>query len=267
MTPRLSRRGVLAGMAGFGVAGVGLTTRLGRRPPYTHYTHAQTQGTERLLRVAWAAFYNGAVVEAQNGSTETNATRILYPGTSPLYVDEVSGPVITLGNVVPGDGGALAVGLLVEALPEGEEAMDIWVRATLTENLENGAKDPEIWDPKEDDPGDGSSDGELAGATRSLFWRDEGMVAGVGRCNGTHDPGEDVLHRGRLAGIETDLGGGVQLAECLVEGTNRCYGLEWDLPTGVGNHVQGDSVAFDLTFVAASCGSGNPFGTLEGSDE
>lgn len=268
MKQHVTRRRVLAATAGLSMTGLGLSDHLASRPAYTHYTYAQTDETgDGRLRVAWVEFYNGSVLEDQQASNETNATRILDPETAPTYVDEPTGPVVAIQNAMPGDRGALAVGLLVEDLAEGEDGMDLWVRATLTENAENGVLEPETKSPQEDDPGDGSSAGELGDTIQTRVWRDSGVAAGVGACNGAFDPGEDVLQQGTAVETMAALDDGVQVAECLPRDAHRCFGLEWVLPSSVGNQVQTDSIGFDLTFVGQSCGRGNPFTTEADGDE
>ncbi|MFT4921221.1 MAG: hypothetical protein ACI8XM_000417 [Haloarculaceae archaeon] len=268
MTPGLSRRRVLAGLGAAGslALGAGFYTAVTRARPYTKYTYAQTDETGgSRLRVAWYESYNGQFLEAQTDSTETNATRVLETETAPEYVPEATGPVVSVGNVMPGDTGTLVVGLQVESIAEGEEGLEVWFRPTLTDDLENGVNEPERRDPDEDDTGDGLSRGELGRAMESNVWRDSGLVGGVGACDGARGAGETPFESGSLVETFEALREGVQIAPCLGEGERRCFGFEWSLPVEPNNAVQTDSVAFDLVFVGVSCESPNPFASDGGT--
>lgn len=259
MTQTYNRRTVLAGLGAVGVTAFGTQAVRGRSPPYTHYTYAQTDSDTGGIRlsVAWYETYNGKFQEAQNASTETNATRVTDPDQVPYYVAEANGPIVTLGNVLPGDSGSVQIGLLADRAPE--LPIEVWFRPVLRANDENGVVEPEIRDAREDDPGDGSSDGELAGATQVRFYKDDGIIGG---CDGefwlTDTP---ISDRGPMDAVFDDLEVGVNLTDdgCLAEGERRCFGFTWELPAGTGNHVQTDSVSFDLEFVAVECETGNPW--------
>jgi predicted ribosomally synthesized peptide with SipW-like signal peptide len=83
--------------------------------------------------------------------------------------------------------------------------------------------------------------------------------------------GEEIIAEGTLrevmaaleAGIELDAN--VQTGErvCFTNSVTRCFGFEWELPTGVGNEVQTDSVEFAIGFAAEQCrhndGETNPY--------
>lgn len=266
MGRRISRRRLLAGLGATGALGLGLgwQAMVGQARPYTTFTYAQTDGSaaQARLRVAWYEMYNGGFRAAQPGTTEAdvtpNGTQVLDPASSPSYVDEPAGPAVTVGNVLPGDSGSVVVGLLVESLPEGEEGLDIWFRSTPATNLENRLTEPERLEPAEDDPGDGSSAGELGASLTARLWRDSG-IAGVGACDGSYLFGEPEVATGSLDETLDAATGGLQIGTCLGPGQTECLGLEWSLPWEIGNAAQSDSVAFDLTFVGVSCGSGDPF--------
>lgn len=271
--PTFTRRRLLrsVGAAGFVTAGAGLGLRTldGRRPPYTRYTYAATQDTgDRRVRVAWYETYNGEFQEAQNGSSETNATLVLDADADPAYVEEASGPAITLSNLLPGDSGTLVVGLLAEEITESDGGVDVWLRATLTEDCENGVNEPESLATGEDDPmGEtdcaeeaGIGTGELGDALEVALWRDDGL-AGVGACDGRLGVGETPFVEGPLSTVTTgtDLATGRRVGGCLDQGATQCIGFAWELPAVSPNDLQSDSVAFDLSFVGVPCDSGNPF--------
>lgn len=252
MTQTYSRRSVLAGLGAVGTAAVASRSLREREPPYTHYTYAQTDGGR--LSVAWYETYDGSFQEAQNGSTETNATLVTDPARTPLYVPEATGPVVTLGNVLPGDSGAVLFGLLAESVPAAEEGMTVWFQPTITSDSEGSMTEPEL------DAGDGTAGaGELADALRVQFFADDGFVGG---CDGkfwlTDTPLTGV---GSMPAVFDSLSGGLDLTadRCLQEGERRCFGFTWSLPADVGNVVQTDGVGFDLSFVGLGCGADSPF--------
>lgn len=254
---QLNRRQVLAGLGAVGFLTVGAGLGVGRRPNFTRYTYAQTVGdtNDAVLRVAWYESYNGTVQETQTGTADgtedVNAT--LDPGTDPAFVEEASGPVISLPNVMPGDEGRLLVGL--QAVTEPTK---VWFRPTLTATAENGINEPER---RAGDTTDGADGGELQDAVGVRIFRDNG-VAGVGACDGSRMIGEDWLTSGEptLATVDADFTDGVQLVDCLQPDGTYCLGLEWQIPADWGNEIQGDSVEFALEFVGLPCSETcNPF--------
>jgi hypothetical protein len=59
---------------------------------------------------------------------------------------------------------------------------------------------------------------------------------------------------GTLREVSERFPEGVRLFDgCLETDTNRCVGISWSLPADTGNHVQTDSVGFELQFVATEC--------------
>ena len=233
-----------------------------RDPPYTKYTYAQTQSEGGRLSVAWYETYNGEFQEAQNASTEQNATTVTDPGIAPYYIAEATGPIVTLENVLPGDSGAVLIGLLAEQVPVEEEAMEVWFRPVLTGNFENGLTEPEFAASDEDDTGDGTSAGEMADALTVRFFKDDGILGG---CDGNFWIDDTpITPEASMALVFESLSDGVNLTDgCLLEGQRLCLGFTWELPAAIGNHVQTDGVAFDLEFAGVSCGGGNPWATEE----
>jgi hypothetical protein len=287
--PTLTRRQILAGIGAVGVvAGVPRAARAIRGdPPFTAYTVAQTDGPD--LRVAWyeyettdgrriedsARHTSGATLDATNESfTEAAAAGEFVDRTGSDAVD--AGPAIRFGNVMPGDGGALVIGLLTDADAR------IWARIaappdddgrprTLAETyLENGVNEPERL------AGDADAAGDLQDALGVRFWYDNGLTDG---CDGRVGVGESVVTLassldadGTFGEVAPGLADGVALdfglldSACLPAGTQRCLSLRWSLPADTGNEVQGDSLAFDLSFRATACDDDrNPFVPAGGS--
>jgi hypothetical protein len=272
MTPddHYTRRTLLAGIGAFGAVSTGDWLHRDADPAYTHYTYAQTteDTDDARLRVAWQETYNGAFKQHQNGTAAANATDALDPQKAPRYVEESSGPVIELADVLPGDRGRLAIGIRAGEVPDDEEWIDVWMRLTLTTNHENGVTDPESVSPVEDDPpGPSSGDddstrplgtGELAEALSVTAWIDAGTT-GIGRCDGTLGVGESPIVDDSLVAADATLSGGRRVAECLDQGDHRCVGLTWGLMSGAGNAVQSDAVTFSIEFFGQPCGGSNPW--------
>jgi hypothetical protein len=296
-----SRREILAGLGTVGV-GIGVSTVLftGRSRAFTTYTRvpmAQGRGrgqqgppegvpqgppddsergppsssgstTEQQdqhgLRVAWWESYNGRVVETQGDGSETDASRVLDDGSPPTFVPEVTGPVVSVGNVLPGDEGVVGIG--IEADVPGNEEVAVWFRTRLVSTSENGINEPESKHPDEnpDDPDDG---GEMDDLTEVTVWENAGL-AGLGVNDGRIVPVvESVVGEGSLREVfaESDLADGIEL-DCLEDGGTTYLAMRWELPDTVGNVVQSDSATFDLEFRAARCDAGNPFEEPEDED-
>jgi hypothetical protein len=255
---QLKRRDVLAGMGAIGLLSVGAGLGWGRPPAYTQYTYAQSTGesSDSILRVAWYETYNGVVQETQGSTTTTDANATLDPAQSPAYIEEASGPIITLPDVVPGDEGTLFVGL--EAV---DVASNVYFLPTLTGTADNGINEPER---RAGDTTDGASGGELQEYVEVRVYEDTGVLgSGIGACDGRF-VGDPELTNGWTAMADLD---GVfperdLLRECLQPGSTFCLGLEWRIPEDVGNVIQTDSVAFTLAFTAEECVEG----TVEGSE-
>jgi hypothetical protein len=115
---RITRRKLLASL---GIGGAGVATGFIARdgPAYTNFTYAQSPAGDDRVTVAWYETYNGSLLEHQGGTTDATANDTLDTTQQPLYVPEVSGPVIRLGNILPGDRGRLAIGLSLAERPDG----------------------------------------------------------------------------------------------------------------------------------------------------
>jgi hypothetical protein len=237
---RITRRTLLAGLGAAGAVGVGATQLprvLGRSPQYAYYTYA---APDSLVRVAWYETYNGAFLEATNEHTETNASTVLDPADTPLYVPEATGPVLSIGNVLPGDSGVVVLGIEAE---DGGTPANVRVRPILTANDENGRTEPE------QRAGDGTAaSGELADAVRLAVWRDD---APTRACDGERGVSDTTIVEDSLRTVSDRFGAnGIDLG-CLDPGDARCLGFAWRFDGG--NDVQGDSVTFDVVVDAVDC--------------
>jgi hypothetical protein len=272
---QFTRRKLLAGI-GLGAFGAG-GFALGRsQPRYTHYTYAATEDhDDRQLRIAWYERYNGAFVESQNGTNDADLNATLDPETDPAYVTDadlvtdVAGPVIAVGNVLPGDEGTLVVGL--EAAADAsllEEPLDVWLHTAITDDAESDVNGPEAA------AGDATTDdGELDDEVFVEVWRDGSPL---GTCNGRKDFDETlegpVVERASIDeafGPSSDAGSdtGILAIESLGSGQSRCLALGWEFPLeSATNRSQGDSVQFDFVFGAVPAGSASPFSDVTTED-
>lgn len=259
-----TRRQLLAGL-GAGSLGLGLgfgwTSLATGRPQFRHYTYAATDGPDaRGVRVAWYERYNGVFQEAQAGAADPGLADATDPDTLPAYTD-AGGPVLTVGNVLPGDEGSLVVGLEVSDGEEpAAEPLDIWLQTRLTSDAENGTNGPERA------AGDTTPDGDLDEELLVELWRDG---APLGSCNGRKDFTEQlegpIVARSPVRvglGPASDVGDGdgQRLFRAVAPGESRCVALSWQFPeSSATNRSQGDSVGFDLVFAGTSA-SASPFG-------
>ncbi|QAU14038.1 hypothetical protein EKH57_15745 [Halorubrum sp. BOL3-1] len=264
----LTRRELLTGIGGGTLAVGGLTaltgsTRDSRR--FSQYTYAAPDDDtdDRRLRIAWYEKYNGVFVE-NHADTDDDLETTLDPDDGPGYAEEAtfvtdaSGPVISVGNVLPGDTGVLVVGL--EVAEDFADPLGVWLRASVTEDRENGINEPErvAGDTTPDD-------GELDEVAVVEVWRDGSPF---GSCNGRKEFDETLESPlvGPVPFVEafdstTDVGGsdGLLAFDCLDPGTLRCVALRWDVPDGTGNRAQGDSLGFEFSFAGGPCGGDSPF--------
>jgi hypothetical protein len=247
---RFNRRTILAGTGAGALAltaGVSVVATRGELP-YTKYTYAYaaTQEDREALRVAWYETYNGRPLESQGDDTAANVSETLDPDASPVYVDDAPGPVIELGNVLPGDSGRLHVGLEAVA----DDPVTVTMAGSLDANDENGITEPERV------AGDVTPEGELAATLDVKIWRDTGVdvLGGFGACDGTQGLGESTIERGTLETVLGELQNDVPLVECLgSDARTYCIGIDWRLPARTTNQVQSDGVAFTLAFAPSLC--------------
>jgi predicted ribosomally synthesized peptide with SipW-like signal peptide len=267
---RLSRRRVLAGLGGVGLAsaGAGLGTSALLSDDESFENNLITAGTLDLL-VGYYWYYD-------QGSAGSGSMSGTTDGSGEFSAE--------LDDVKPGDSGLLAFCPQIEKNPAY-----LWLCGELTANDENRLTEPEgDVDETGGDPGEGN--GELAQnieVTASYCWLDDD-IADDGDDDSTNDGfGPDDIARstqvwtGTLAEFLSDIENGVPLDgsgsggefptpgdQACFDGTgdevvdNPCLCLEWDVPTDVGNEIQSDSLAFDLEFHALQCrhndGTTNP---------
>ncbi|MDZ7746625.1 MAG: hypothetical protein U5K28_09020 [Halobacteriales archaeon] len=267
---KLTRRQLLAGLGGGSLAFGGIA--FGQRPPrFTEYTYAAPDDDtdDARMRVAWYETYNGAVTENHAGTLATREDS-LDPVDGPAYVTEATlvtdtaGPVVTVGNVLPGDTGTLVVG--IEVVDEaGATPLDVYLRAAITDDSENGINEPELV------AGDTTpDDGELDTVTTVEVWRDGSPF---GSCDGVRQFGPG-LEPAILARTTADAGFTGQIADegilafdCLPVGALRCVALKWTLPEATGNAAQGDTTAFAVELGGVACGSDSPFAIQTGGQQ
>lgn len=244
----LTRRSVLVGLGSASALGLGANWALGARdrPSYTHYTYAMpSDGVETSqagrITVAWYVTYNGTVQTTHGNGTVTDPDIVVDGDAAPLYVQDASGPLLTLENVLPGDRGTVLLGVEAETEP-----MAATFTPSLSATAENGRNEPEAT------AGDATTDGELQDALSTTVWRDV-------RCDGALDPAEgtfDVVRRGTLDDVTDALADGVGLG-CIDPGETRCVGLKWRFDGGSlpdVNLAQTDGATFALELAAESCG-------------
>jgi predicted ribosomally synthesized peptide with SipW-like signal peptide len=255
---RLSRRKVLAGLGGVGLAsaGAGLGTTALFSDTESFDGNTITAGTLDLLVGYYSYWDQGMAGSGQVSGTQNG------DGT-------VSGE---LTDVKPGDSGILAFCPQIKDNPAY-----LWLCGELTANAENGMTEPE----GDVDDTSGEGNGELA----------QSMEVTAKYCDLDDDIGDDgftpddiasstEVWTGTLADFLSDIENGVPLDgsgtgdgfpapgdQACFAGTgddaeNPCLCLEWDVPTDVGNEIQSDSLAFDLEFHADQCrhndGTHNP---------
>lgn len=242
-----TRRNILkaagGGIGAFGLLGFTHTALAAGEVEYNQET--LVQGSEVDIRVAWKEVYNGAVLESQD--TAINRT--------------TDGPVVTIGDLMPGDSGRVAFGIVVNEETSDIDQATISLRISPGPNgfAENGRNEPEM------KAGDSTPNiGELQDAVDVTVWYDAGVLNTLpyGACDGDVTPTEGILASGTLAEITASesLGSWTNLAtnpltgsECLQDGQFLCLGVEWSVDSSVGNIVQGDSAKFDIEFGADPC--------------
>lgn len=232
---RITRRKLLAGIAGGGTASVGgLTLSTSRSPTFTETIEIRRDSIEGLM-LDWRETYNGATV-----SNATDGTASRSPG----------GPAITLGNVLPGDSGSLSARLRLDPGTDrvGEE---IAIEPRLSLELSGELTSPGLHEFIE-----------------AEVWYDTGLLGidRFGARNAERDFGEGLVHpdsEGSLADVATALNNGIPLNasptgpgwRCLEDGDDVTITFGWWFSPEQPNinAVQGDSVAFDLQFDGERC--------------
>ncbi|MEF8818829.1 MAG: hypothetical protein V5A31_10195 [Haloferacaceae archaeon] len=279
----ITRRQVLAGLGAVGLVAAGprLVRAARGEPAFTRYTLAQSTTGGPDLRIAWYETYNGDYQEDSgrftggpglqptNSSFDAAAEAGRFVDTTADAEGEAvgAGAVVDLGNVMPGDEGAVVVGLLADAADA-----TVWFRLRLDATPENGLVEPERT------AGDATDAvGELQDAVRVALWYDDSTLGG---CNGETDGSEGFVTSlsslGDLDGTLADVADATESDEpadegvrldfdllgsgCLPANTQRCVGFRWAVPASVANEVQTDGVSFALEFATVPCGEAtNPF--------
>jgi hypothetical protein len=285
----ITRRQVLAGIGGVCLltagAGLGQGVLSGGAPPYTRYTYAQPDGQNGngslpRLQIAWYQTYNDQPLDSPVDEQTEEAF-----GDRAVYVEDVTGPVISVPDAMPGDSGSLGIGILAENAPA-----NVWfaVRAVPADGsddpvsafTENRIREPEAT------AGDTTETlGELQNYLDFDLWYDTGVLGNgaefTGACNGRRDVGEQVIADGRI--FETDdtgafihpdsqsLADGIKLDDetlvggngCLAPNQPRCLGLDWEFSADAPNLAQTDAVQFEFVFALTECAPNaddiNPF--------
>ena len=265
---QLTRRELLAGI-GAGALGFWGLSLVEASPEFHYYTYAADGDVDdRRVRVAWYERYNGAFQESHDGTVDPGFDATLDSDTVPAYIDEatyvtgVTGPVLSIGNTLPGDEGTLVVGL--EVVGDGDfvaEPLDIWLQAQLTTDDEN-----EITGPEQAAGDVTAADGELDDQVVVELWRDG---APLRSCNGQRDflerlEGPIVAHSPLSVafGPESDISDvdGQRVIQSLDPGQTRCITLSWSFPQSTAtNAAQGDNATFDLAFAGVPVGAASPF--------
>lgn len=231
----ISRRRLLAGLTGGGAAsvvGLAALTEGGRAYPNT--MQLQTGEIDGLV-LDWRETYNGTTLTDTTAGTTT---------VSP------SGPVISLGNVLPGDTGSLSVRLRIDAeAVEGNGGPE--VAPELTFSLTSELASPGIQE-----------------FIDAAVWYDTGLfgIGPLGADNARRDPGERLVTSGAsgtLGEVSAALEDGVTLdpsptipgASCLGPDSSITVTFGWSFPPDQENInvVQGDTVTFDVQFNATQC--------------
>lgn len=245
----LSRRNALIGLGTVGAAsaGAGLGT--------SAYFSDEEEFTGNMMTAGELDLAVDYVVHEDQGSAGTytiNSFTNEVNGTDPGDDLTVNGDGTTisqnLSDVKPGDHGHSYFCFTIDDNPAY-----IWACGELTDTSENGYTEPE--------PEDDNDEGEL----------EENIEVDVTYCelddNGEQTSTGDTIFSGTLrevleqlqAGIPLDGSGdggaaaGGQAAFAGTSGdaaTNPCLCFDWELPTTVGNVIQGDSLEFDLSFHA-----------------
>ena len=229
------------GIAGFSASGLVLFTS-DRTTGNTYAQEMQTSNPEEI-RVAWTERYNGTELEADGTDDRSEY-----------------GPVIDLGNVLPGDSGSLSVRVEPEGDGDNGAEYSLSMRMNLDSIAENGITEPERKGGPDSDPDTTPNVGELQDEIQVTVGYDSGVLGtSLLACDGSLSIGEfGEIASGSLADVASTLEDGISLDPpmqnaCFAPDEGACVVLAWDLPESVGNSVQTDSVRFDLAFGSEAC--------------
>lgn len=263
----LSRRKILAGIGAVGAAGAG--AGLGTSALFSDeetFENSVLAAGELDLIVEYASYWD----QGRAGGGQLRGTQ---DGNGAVSAE--------LTDVKPGDSGLLAFCPRVV-----DNSAFLWLCGAITENDENGYTEPEpetSADGDVNDPGDEEGAGELP----------EHIEVAVSYCeldddiadDDDDDPDNDgfgpddvedstEVWTGTFAefiaaaenGLAIDGGSSTGAGDGFPDhGTQDCYAgtaddaenaclcIEWEVPTEVGNAIQSDALAFDLSFRAEQC--------------
>lgn len=195
-----------------------------------------------LLIVASLA---GAGTFAYFTDTEKSTNNTMVAGTLDLTVDSTDAAVTTVDvfNKAPGDSGVGTTVLKNVGSLEGE--LEITMSA-ITNTESTGTTEYE---------GDGDP-GELGAYLKMVLWIDVDK-------SGTFNSGDvELLSDGTVAAYDAvnntaltyDIANNYDsdswdVAETMAAGAEDNFVISWEIPTGTGNSIQGDSMSFDVSFL------------------
>lgn len=145
-----------------------------------------------------------------------------------------AGASFHIGDLKPGDDGTVTVNFTPESNPAW-----IWLKMEQSADKEGQVTEPE----EEAEGGDVGTEGEL----------DEEMRASV-----EYENGDVIQGRGTLEGVLDSLSSGVLLDSDRTNSSDDYFSADheesvvvnWDIPSSVGNVIQGDIAKFDIVLYA-----------------
>ncbi|MDQ2053891.1 SipW-dependent-type signal peptide-containing protein [Halobellus sp. H-GB7] len=173
--------------------------------------------------------------------------------------------LIQLGDVKPGDSGEVTFSVHLCDNPAY-----VWLTAANFTQDGNVLTEPEAVKINESnsdisDVGDVTTEddlGKLASEMQVTVWYDED-------CDNEFEEAETTIFDGTLADMLGTFDGDAATSEgakhpldsdtetegrqCFPAEEGFCVGFDWEIPTSVGNEIQGDSVSFDLGFYTEQC--------------
>ena len=217
----MSRR-ILVSLMVIGLVGVGVggTTMAMFNDSETSNNNQFTAG-ELDLRVDWNESYNGEHVETQELTNDPGA-------------------IFELGDLKPGDHGEATVSLHLDDNPGW-----IWMNLNQTSNWDNACTEPE-----HDAEGQCGSVGELDEELEFIIWSDDGDNVRQDDEHFIFEGTAQELEEQSMSdeGILLDGNPSTSDVEAFEGGETSYIGVKWNLPLETGNHIQGDSVSYDVSF-------------------
>jgi predicted ribosomally synthesized peptide with SipW-like signal peptide len=174
-----------------------------------------------------------------NGETVTSCTWALSDLDGKLFFN--------FTDVKPGDDGEDTISLHVDNNPA-------WVCAEISNvtTAENGCNPPEA---VVDGTCEAEAIGELQDNLYFSLWMDNG--AGKNACNNIKDEDETyIIQNTKVTDVKWPIADSQHGGNPI---TDTCIGVSWNVPSGVNNIIQGDSVTGDITFSAYQSKNNNNF--------